>query len=228
MINVVFQNEHFVICDKPSGVLSTPSRFEDEDTRACLGKTLQHELGIQIFPVHRLDFEVSGLVMYAKSMESHRAANAWFENRTVTKTYCALTSGQDFSHIPDNVQNTKHAIELKVGHKYTWTAKVLRGKRRAYESPQGKPSLTEAIYLGVNSNGFHLWDLHPVTGRSHQLRFDLSRHGFPIIGDILYGSKERWLADDAIALRSYEIDFSRAKQREKFSLPQKISIHKFI
>lgn len=228
MINIVFQNEHFVVCNKPNGVLSTPSRFESEDTRACLGKLLQKSLEVQIYPVHRLDFEVSGLVMYAKSMESHRVANTWFEDRTVTKSYCALTTGQDFSHIPDNVQNAKHAIELEVGHMYTWKAKVLRGKRRAYESPQGKLSVTEAKYLGRNAVGFHLWDLHPVTGRSHQLRFDLSRQGFPIIGDTLYGSKEKWIAENAIALHSYEIDFTAAKNRDKFSLPQKITIEKFI
>ena len=185
MIDIVFENQHFVICDKPSGVLSTPSRFEADDQRGCLGTALQDSLKIQIYPVHRLDFEVSGLVMYAKNADAHRKANSWFENKQVFKTYTALTTGQDFSHIPSNVPNARLKIDLQPGMNFEWKSRILRGKRRAFESEQGKPSLTLATYIGVTTSEYHQWDLHPVTGRSHQLRFDLSRHGFPIVGDKL-------------------------------------------
>jgi tRNA pseudouridine32 synthase/23S rRNA pseudouridine746 synthase len=72
-----------------------------------------------------------------------------------------------------------------------------------------------------------MWDLNPVTGRSHQLRFDLSRHGFPIIGDTLYGSKVPWQGADSIALRSYAIDFSKAPQAQELGLPEKMEIPAF-
>lgn len=224
MIEIVFQNPHFVVCDKPSGVLSTPSRFEEEDPRLCLGTALQQQLQLQIYPVHRLDFEVSGLVMYAKTADAHRKANGWFESKQVHKTYRALTTGQDFSHIPTNVPNDRKVIDLVPAASFEWKSRILRGKRRAFESPQGKPSLTLATYLGTNAQGYQQWDLHPVTGRSHQLRFDLSRHGFPIIGDKLYGSKLAWINENAIALRSYEIDFSKASGAAALELPQKIVI----
>lgn len=226
MINLCFENPHFVICDKESGVLSTPSRFEETDGRRCLGTELQSALKIQIYPVHRLDFEVSGLVMYAKTAEAHRKANAWFEHKQVQKTYRALTTAQDYSHIPANVINPRTPIELHPSHEFQWPSRILRGKRRAYESPQGKPSLTLAKYVGVDAHQFLIWDLQPVTGRSHQLRFDLSRHGFPIVGDKLYGSLKEW-KKDSIALRSYKIDFSKAPQAQSLGLPEIIEIKAF-
>ncbi|QDK45037.1 RNA pseudouridine synthase [Bdellovibrio sp. ZAP7] len=219
MIQIVFENSHFVICDKPAGVLSTPSRMGAEDERNCLGIALQKQLGLQIYPVHRLDFEVSGLVMYAKTAEAHRKANAWFEHKQVSKTYRALTTAQDFSHIPANVKNPREKFTVATGRKFEWKSRILRGKRRAFESPEGKDSLTLAEYLGTNADGFLQWDLQPVTGRSHQLRFDLSRHGFPIVGDALYGSKVPGEGKDAIALRAYKIDFSKAPGHQELQLP---------
>ncbi|MGZ3772581.1 MAG: RluA family pseudouridine synthase, partial [Bdellovibrio sp.] len=107
-----------------------------------------------------------------------------------------------------------------------WKSCILRGKRRAYESPQGKPSLTLAKYLNVDENQYLMWDLQPVTGRSHQLRFDLSRHGFPIVGDKLYGSNIE-LKNDSIALRSYEIDFSKVSEAKEFGLPAVIRVNPY-
>ncbi|WP_295899618.1 RluA family pseudouridine synthase [uncultured Bdellovibrio sp.] len=224
MIRIIFQNDFFVICDKESGVLSTPSRHEENDKRCCLGTALQDSLKQQIYPIHRLDFEVSGLVMYAKTPEAHRKANAWFEHKQVQKTYRALTTAQDYSHIPANVPNQKMAISLtQPGLKFEWKSRILRGKKRAYESAQGKDSLTLADYLGVNEQGYLMWDLQPVTGRSHQLRFDLSRHGFPILGDKLYGSKVDW-GVDRIALRAYKIDFSSAPGAAALGLPSDVTL----
>lgn len=223
MIQIVFENEHFVFCDKASGVLSTPSRFEDEDDRDCLGTSLQKQLGLQIFPVHRLDFEVSGLVMYAKNPEAHRKANGWFESKTVFKSYRALTTAQDYSPIPATVVNPRTKIDLTAGQEFDWKAVILRGKRRAYESPQGKPSHTKATFVGMDG-AYLQWDLHPITGRSHQLRFDLSRHGFTIVGDALYGSTVK-LEKDVIALRSYQIDFSKAAKAKDFGLPSELTIN---
>ncbi|HWU42872.1 MAG TPA: hypothetical protein VN132_05510, partial [Bdellovibrio sp.] len=143
--------------------------------------------------------------------------------KQIQKTYRALTMRQDYSHIPDDIVNSKVKIDIEPGLHCKWESLVLRGKRRAYVSPIGKPSLTLAIYLGENKNNQLLWDLHPVTGRPHQLRFDLSRHGFPILGDKLYGSNINFSAS-AIALQSYEIDFKNAPGVSSLDLPEKIQI----
>lgn len=225
MINIVFQNEYFVICDKPAGVLCTPSRMGSEDRRPCLGLILQDDLRMQIYPVNRLDLEVSGLVLYALHVQAHRIANGWFEHQTVRKDYAALTFPQSYSHIPGHIENPRTPISLKEGEKFEWKGNIMKGKKRAYSAEYGKPTITEAQFLR-NEGDYLLWNLSPITGKSHQLRFDLSRHGFPIVGDVLYGSKknlEKW-GEQSIALRSYSLDFSKAPQALKFGLPQLVTI----
>ncbi len=206
----VFENQHFIIVDKSAMVLSVPARTGDADPRPCLGTILERDLNCQIFPVHRLDFEVSGLIMYAKTGESHRAANKWFENKIIDKTYVALTCANNTPSV--RFQET-----------FNWECLLLRGKKRAYESPVGKKSHTSGSLLGRDSNGNYRWHLNPITGRSHQLRFELFRHGCPIMGDELYGSQEKFLKE-GIALRSFQINFDRIPEREKFGLDSKIQV----
>lgn len=203
---IIFENEHLVIVDKPSMVLTTPSRMGKGDERPCLGIELQNSLNQQIYPIHRLDFEVSGLVMFAKTPHAHRECNLWFDHKTVHKTYEALTEGKSEG--------------LIANQQLIWKCNLLRGKKRAYESPHGKPSITHATYLGM-SESFLKWELNPVTGRSHQLRFDLFRHGFPIVGDELYGAKSQW-KQSGIALRSVKINFADTKNFAEFGLPSNI------
>lgn len=225
MINIVFQNEYFVICDKPAGVLCTPSRLREDDGRPCLGWTLQDDLRMQIYPVHRLDYEVSGLVMYALHVQAHRISNGWFEHQTIRKEYTALTLPQSYNHIPRHIENPRTPISLNEGDKFEWHGKIMKGKKRAFSAEYGKATITEAQFV-KNEGDYLRWKLSPVTGRSHQLRFDLSRHGFPIVGDVLYGSKkniENW-GEHSIALRSYSLDFSKAPQALKFGLPQLVTI----
>lgn len=212
-----------MVVDKAHGVLSTPGRTGEEDGRPCLGLELQNQLKTQIFPVHRLDFEVSGLVVYAKNSEAHRVANSWFEHKQVAKTYRALSTGPTFEHIPPNVSNPRILIHPLREQKFEWQSCLLRGKRRTFESPHGKESVTLATYLEKNSSNFHVWDLNPVTGRSHQLRYELSHRGFPIVGDKLYGSKIA-VAPDSLALRAYRIDFSKAPSASSLGLPLELNL----
>jgi tRNA pseudouridine32 synthase/23S rRNA pseudouridine746 synthase len=62
------------------------------------------------------------------------------------------------------------------------------------------------------------WKLEPITGRSHQLRFEMAKHGFPIDGDALYGSKREY-PRPGIALRASEIHFNQVPSKELMGLP---------
>lgn len=223
-LEIVFENENFVVLDKPAMVLTTPSREGASDARECLGLALQNQLGQQIFPVHRLDFEVSGLVMFAKKAKAHAVANGWFEHKSVFKVYQAFTTDQNFDHIPANVKNDRKKLVLNADAKFLWTSRLLRGKKRAYDHATGKPSETEAVYLGKDGKtGWHRWELHPLTGRPHQLRYELSAHGFPIVGDALYGSKVSFTRP-GIALRAVRIDFTKTPGAREFGLPATIEV----
>lgn len=211
----IFENEHFIVVDKQALILSVPGRQGEDDDRPVLGRILEKDLGITIYPVHRLDFEVQGLIMFAKTQAAHKAGNAWFEKKEVFKTYTALTKP-----LPEAA-----AENLKTGEPYIWKAKLLRGKKRAYISPHGKDSITQAKIIKIENEIFH-WEMNPVTGRSHQLRFELFRHGHPILGDVLYSSDAPF-SEAGIALRAFKIDFTNTKNAKTFSLPDILEIRQF-
>ena len=211
----IFENEHFIIVDKNANVLSVPSRLGGDDPRPCLGKILEDKLNLTIYPVHRLDFEVQGLIMYAKTSEAQKAGNLWFEQKTISKIYSALTSSLKSG-----------PTDIAFNEWITWKCQLLRGKKRAYESPHGKSSITLAKLISATENGIFHWELEPVTGRSHQLRYELFRHQHPIVGDKLYSSPVAF-GEEGIALRAFKIDFSKIPNREKFFLPEKIETKKF-
>ena len=218
----MFQNEEFVIVDKPAGMLTVPARAEHDSTRPVLGIMLHDHLGVRVYPVHRLDFAAAGLVLFATTSDAHRQANAWFENRQIAKTYRALTQSQTFLHIPASVIQARELQTLTLGQRFEWHGSIRRGKRRAFHSPKGQPSYTDAQFLGHDIEDDALvWDLSPVTGRPHQLRLDLSTRGYPILGDVLYGS-QRTFGSDAIALNSYRLDFSGIPSGQRLGLPARV------
>lgn len=207
---IIFINNHFIVADKPAKWLSVPSRIGDKDQRECLGLWLQNQFG-RVYPVHRLDFEVSGLILFARDSDSHRAANLWFEKKQIQKTYCA------FSDLPPLAEGLQ-----------IWNSKVKKGKKRTFESANGVEAITEAIcnsHLRFEDMDLYSWDLKPITGRSHQLRFEMYKNKHPIVGDLLYGSKLK-LKSGAIALRAYKMDFTYSEKQERFDLPKVIEISK--
>lgn len=208
-VQLIFQNEHFVAADKPGGWLSVPSRQGASDPRPVLGHELEKQLGCRLWPVHRLDQEVTGLILFAKNAAAHRAANAWFEGHTVRKTYAALAALTDQPPL--------------AGTEEIWDSTLVRGKKRAFEAAHGKPARTVSTFVGPKvyaGKGVGLWHLQPLTGRSHQLRFEMHKHGLPIIGDTLYGSQLAWSRPEEIALRSFRLSFAGCPGRETFSLPE--------
>lgn len=214
--SVVFENEHFIAVDKKSGVLSVPSRMGKDDARLVLGLELQKQKQKQIFPVHRLDFEVSGIVIFALSPQSHKWANSAFESKKIQKTYHALSekkSDEDFRDF---------SIEQN------WRSLLVRGKKRTFEASYGQEALTNARVLKVlpkteDLPETWLWELHPLTGKSHQLRVEMAKHEAPIVGDALYGSKVAY-GISAIALRAVTVDFLQLEGREKWSLPDRLQV----
>lgn len=212
--NIVFQNDHLVIVDKQALVLSVPSRIGENETRPVLGLRLESDLGITLYPIHRLDYEVSGLIMFAKTPQAQKITNSWFEKKEVNKTYSAISSPL--------VQNSENLFN--VGENYLWKCRLMRGKKRAYEAPHGKESVTKAKLIEVRNDFFH-WELNPVTGRSHQLRYELFRHGYPIVGDDLYSSTKKFELP-GIALRAFKIDFQNTKNADVLELPPFIEISK--
>ena len=210
MLEIVFQNQHFCVVDKPAEALSVPSRTGAADPRPVVGRDLEKQLGRQVWPCHRLDEDVSGLLLFALNAPAHKAANFWFEKHEVLKTYAAL--GPMTGALPP------------IKEVQDWRCRLMRGKKRAYEAAFGKDAHTRAWRVGTiayQGRDVCLWHLQPLTGRAHQLRYEMARHGWPILGDKLYGSEQDF-HEPGIALRAITLDFSLAGNRGEFQLPDRI------
>lgn len=198
----VIQTSFSVLVDKPAQWLTIPGR-DPKDKRPVLSEWLSKNLLKKVYPIHRLDAEVSGLILFGLSPDFHKEANLLFENRRIHKTYQAFTGT---SQPPLTEQNP---VE--------WRSLLLRGKKRTYESPHGKESLTRA-WIERSTPYFTEWRLQPITGRSHQLRYELAHRKLPILGDTLYGSTSLW-PQGGIALRAIQLDLPEDFAK-KWEIPQ--------
>lgn len=85
----IFENDHFIVLNKPAGVLSIPDRMQSEPS---LKDMLIEKYG-NIFTIHRLDRETSGIIIFAKDEATHKYFSKQFEERTVEKYYLGLVHG---------------------------------------------------------------------------------------------------------------------------------------
>jgi tRNA pseudouridine32 synthase/23S rRNA pseudouridine746 synthase len=205
---LVWQSAHVVATDKPSGMLTIPGRRGASDPRPCLVRAVAARFPGQIWIVHRLDFEASGLVLFARSAEAHRVLCRAFEARAVRKVYEAWTEGQP----PEPGDEP-----------LVWESRLLRGRHRVHEAPAGKPSRTLARCLGpvrFGDDTLLRWELRPETGRPHQIRCQAAARGWPVAGDTLYGS-EIDFGPERIALRAVALDLSAipASDRARLEIP---------
>lgn len=204
---LVFSNRDVVVVDKPALWLSVPSRQGPDDPRPVVGIALQEQLSCRLWPVHRLDEEVSGLLLFARTPEAHRLLCTAFEGHLIEKTYHARCQGRTPS-------------DARLGGWVRWTTTLLRGKKRAYVHDAGKPTVTDVWCHAEDASGLHFF-LRPRTGRSHQLRVELARRGCPIVGDRLYGAAAD-PTQPGIALRAIALSFSAWSDASCLHLPPRL------
>ncbi len=164
-------DDHLLVLDKPAGLLAVPGLGPQGGD--CLVARAQAQWG-DVRTVHRLDMATSGLMVFARNAPTQRALSMAFEHRLVHKRYEALVHGL--------VVGTKGHIDLPL------LADWPNRPRQKVDPEHGKPSLTRWRVLTRDMTRQQtLLELHPVTGRSHQLRVHLLSMGHAIVGDRLYG-----------------------------------------
>jgi RluA family pseudouridine synthase len=176
-ITPIHEDEHLLVLEKPSGLLSVPGRGPDKQD--CLASRVQAQYP-EALVVHRLDQDTSGLVVMARGIEAQRRMSRLFETRQVHKRYVAVVAGQ-----PLQTQAAVTADEE--GWRTIDGPILLDWDRRPLHivHPDGKPSRTRWRAL-QSSDTATLMELEPVTGRTHQLRVHLQNIGHPMLGDALY------------------------------------------
>jgi len=166
---VLHDDEALVALDKPTGLLSIPGRTAEAPSAWKLAET---QLGQRLYAVHRLDRETSGVLMLAKSPQTHRLLNEAFEKRRVEKRYRARV-------FP--------APEDDAGRLVSRLTHARRGFMRvAKPGEEGQEAVTLYRLLARFPSGEALLELEPLTGRTHQLRLQLADLGSPIVGEPHY------------------------------------------
>ena len=178
-VEVLFEDEHLIVLHKPSMLSIHPS------PRHLGGSlTLWAHQRHRLFerpgqhpptPCHRLDRETSGVLVMAKSLEARRNLGRQFEERTVSKTYLAWVRGE-----PSEAFGT---IDGPIGPD---PACPYDDMRQMVDPPTGGRTARTDWRVGERAPAKTLLELHPATGRQHQLRVHLQSIGHPILGDKLY------------------------------------------
>ena len=203
MIPVLFEQDDLIVIDKPEGVASIPTRKPGEETVLSL---LSLQCKERLFIVHRLDKEVSGVMLFAKSAAAHKNQNDQFFNRTIKKTYTLLAHG---SVAADSGIINRPLRQFGSG-------------RMGVDQKSGKESITAYDVLDRRA-GFSLVSAYPRTGRRHQIRVHLYSIGHPIAGDVRYGDKGKQELFPRLMLHASKIVFSLPSGVEKIvtsSLPE--------
>jgi tRNA pseudouridine32 synthase / 23S rRNA pseudouridine746 synthase len=171
---VVYQDEEIILVDKPHGMVVTPSG--DHVTRSLLHR-LQEQMGIaNIAPLHRLDKDTAGLILFGIKEESRATYHELFAKNLVQREYLALARLEREPH------QTQWRVENRIGSSMPWF------RQGIVEGPVN--AITNIELLEIR-NGLGLFRLKPQTGKKHQLRVHMASIGFPILGDAFYPELNR-------------------------------------
>ncbi|UAA38102.1 RNA pseudouridine synthase [Paraneptunicella aestuarii] len=198
-IKVVYQDDHVLVLDKPSGLLTVPGKALEH--RDCLQLRVQ-----RVFPeariVHRLDMATSGLIVMAFGKSNQGAIGKQFEQRQVDKTYQALV----WEHIEDDSGTVSLPLICDWPNRPKQMVDHERGKPATTHWQVKSRNLENNVSLKKNIP-FSLVELKPVTGRSHQLRVHMLSLGHPILGDRLYAHEQALAARPRLQLHACQLSF---------------------
>lgn len=184
----IFENDDFIVINKPTGLLSIPDRTQSETS---LKDLLMDKYG-EIFTVHRLDKETSGVIVFAKNEATHKQLSELFHGREVEKYYLGLVHGK--------MPNEAGSIDAPITeHPFK--------KGRMVTHVKGKPSLTD--YQVIENFRLFSWVQFRIhTGRTHQIRVHMQHIGHSIVCDELYGS------DEPVYISSLKRNYHLSKNEE--------------
>ena len=201
-LNIVYEDQWLLIINKPAGMLSVPGKERQTSIYDLARKAYPEADGPMI--VHRLDMATSGLLIIAKDKKTHQHLQAQFKNRSIRKKYIALLDGV----VPED----EGTIELPL------CLNPLDRPRQMVDTQYGKPAITYYQVL-ERTDKYTRIAFYPHTGRTHQLRVHAAHPSglhCPIIGDELYGKK-----DKRLYLHAESIEFTHPVNGQSMCITEK-------
>lgn len=201
-LNIVYEDQWLLIINKPAGMLSVPGKERQTSIYDLAREAYPEADGPMI--VHRLDMATSGLLIIAKDKKTHQHLQAQFKNRSIRKKYIALLDGV----VPED----EGTIELPL------CPNPLDRPRQMVDTQYGKPAITYYQVL-ERTDKYTRIAFYPHTGRTHQLRVHAAHPSglhCPIIGDKLYGKK-----DKRLYLHAESIEFTHPVNGQSMCITEK-------
>jgi tRNA pseudouridine65 synthase len=182
MLDIIYQDQHLIALNKPSGLLVHRSMIDRHETRFAL-QLVRDQIQQRVFPVHRLDKPTSGVLVFALSAEIARALGQQFASQAVRKRYLAVVRGYAPEHgiIDHPLTEEQDKMTDRRAEKDKPAQEAVTAFKRLAQIelpvcveryPQSRYSLVEAV---------------PKTGRKHQIRRHMKHIAHPIIGDAKHG-----------------------------------------
>ena len=173
-LDIIFEDAHLIIVAKPPHVLAIPDRHEVEKPNVLT--MLRKQFG-EVFTVHRIDKETSGVMVFARNEFTHKELSLQFQNRHVKKVYTALVDG--------TMTNQTGVIDAPLLNNLASSGKVVVNR-------SGKPCETHYEVI-EQFRDYALVEFDLKTGRTHQIRAHALHIGHPLMTDKIYGKREEFM-----------------------------------
>ncbi len=208
MLEIVYQDEHFVAINKPHGLLVHRTKIAEEKVYFAL-QMLRDQLGQRVYPLHRLDRKTSGILLFGLSSEAAKLLSKAFVNHEITKTYYAIVRG----FAPEKGTIDK-PLKSENGNIQVAETKFETLQKVTLPIPFGKYPTCRYSFVKIE----------PKTGRMHQIRRHFNYINCPIIGDYKHGDYrhnrlfiERYNVSEML-LHAADMKFEQPFTKEKITI----------
>lgn len=191
MINVIYEDNHLLVVEKPINIPTQEDNTKDKDLLTILKKYIKEKYNkpgnVYLGLVHRLDRPVGGIMVFARTSKAASRLSEQVRNKTFKKTYNAVVIGdiENTGKLKDNLLKDEKRNIVKV-------------------EKNGKEAILNFKKLNYKNN-MSLVEINLETGRSHQIRVQMANHGYPLFGDQKYNKTAK--VGEQIALFAKKIEF---------------------
>lgn len=201
MINIIYEDNHLLVVEKPINIIVQEDKTKDKDFLTILKEYIKNKYNkpgnVYLGLVHRLDRPVGGIMVFAKTSKSASRLSEQVRNKTFKKIYNAVVIGKidKEGELKDYLIKDEKRNIVKV-------------------DKNGKEAILNFNRISYNDN-MSLVEINLKTGRSHQIRVQMSHYGYPLYGDQKYNIKAK--AGEQIALFAKKIEFNHPVTKERLS-----------